>query len=273
MKKTNKLIAFLAAFAACIGLDAAAAGLAQSCADIRAANPSAGDGDYIIGPNGNVFTVYCNDMAGTPAEYLTLPNTGPTTNYSKWGREILAFPSGNVFTWYTRIRIDPATLLVNVGDQTFSTSSGFDCCIGPTPIVSMPYANASSCAGGIDDGSANVDLTGLPFAVNDTFTVRGFGPIGSVNGVYGFNDFDSVTVTNAQVVNLTGGGFCGGVGPSENGGSFNAFGGFDLQLAFLGSAIGKETCKHGGWTAFGVFKNQGDCVSFFASKGRNGPAM
>jgi hypothetical protein len=30
-----------------------------------------------------------------------------------------------------------------------------------------------------------------------------------------------------------------------------------------------DQCKNGGWKTFGVFKNQGDCVSFVASKGRN----
>jgi hypothetical protein len=34
----------------------------------------------------------------------------------------------------------------------------------------------------------------------------------------------------------------------------------------------KDQCKNGGWKAFGVFKNQGDCVSFIASKGKNPPA-
>ncbi len=29
--------------------------------------------------------------------------------------------------------------------------------------------------------------------------------------------------------------------------------------------------KNGGWVAFGVFKNQGDCVSYVATKGKNGP--
>jgi hypothetical protein len=31
-------------------------------------------------------------------------------------------------------------------------------------------------------------------------------------------------------------------------------------------------CKHGGWQSFGVFKNQGDCVSYFATGGKNLPA-
>jgi hypothetical protein len=34
----------------------------------------------------------------------------------------------------------------------------------------------------------------------------------------------------------------------------------------------KEECKHGGWKSFGVFKNQGDCVSFVATGGKNPPA-
>jgi hypothetical protein len=32
-------------------------------------------------------------------------------------------------------------------------------------------------------------------------------------------------------------------------------------------------CKNGGWRTFGgVFKNQGDCVSFVASQGKNPPS-
>jgi hypothetical protein len=30
----------------------------------------------------------------------------------------------------------------------------------------------------------------------------------------------------------------------------------------------KEQCKNGGWRTFGVFKNQGDCVSFVATDRR-----
>jgi hypothetical protein len=31
----------------------------------------------------------------------------------------------------------------------------------------------------------------------------------------------------------------------------------------------KDQCKNGGWRSYGVFKNQGDCVSFVATKGKN----
>ena len=42
--------------------------------------------------------------------------------------------------------------------------------------------------------------------------------------------------------------------------------------------IGSEPCKQGGWktltdSAGNPFKNQGDCVSYFATAGRNGGAV
>lgn len=33
----------------------------------------------------------------------------------------------------------------------------------------------------------------------------------------------------------------------------------------------KDQCKNGGWENYGVFKNQGDCVSFVATDGKNQP--
>jgi hypothetical protein len=39
-----------------------------------------------------------------------------------------------------------------------------------------------------------------------------------------------------------------------------------------GPPITKADCKNSGWKAFDVFKNQGDCVSFVATGGRNQPS-
>jgi hypothetical protein len=33
----------------------------------------------------------------------------------------------------------------------------------------------------------------------------------------------------------------------------------------------KNQCKNGSWQTYGVFKNQGDCVSYVATHGKNGP--
>jgi hypothetical protein len=37
------------------------------------------------------------------------------------------------------------------------------------------------------------------------------------------------------------------------------------------SPTSKDQCKHGGWTDYPQFKNQGDCVSYVATKGKNPP--
>jgi|CXWL01.1.fsa_nt_gi hypothetical protein len=34
-----------------------------------------------------------------------------------------------------------------------------------------------------------------------------------------------------------------------------------------------DQCKQGGWEQYGVFKNQGDCVSYVVTEGRNPPAL
>jgi hypothetical protein len=36
--------------------------------------------------------------------------------------------------------------------------------------------------------------------------------------------------------------------------------------------ISKDQCKNGGWQGHGIFQNQGDCVSFVATGGRNQPS-
>ena len=44
------------------------------------------------------------------------------------------------------------------------------------------------------------------------------------------------------------------------------------QLSVTCAPLSKAECKDGGWQSFGVFRNQGDCVSYVATGGRNGPA-
>ena len=38
-----------------------------------------------------------------------------------------------------------------------------------------------------------------------------------------------------------------------------------------GKPTSKEQCKNGGWRTYGVFKNQGGCVSYVATGGKNPP--
>ena len=46
---------------------------------------------------------------------------------------------------------------------------------------------------------------------------------------------------------------------------------FVTKIASLPTSI--DECKNGGWKTFGVLKNQGDCVSFVATKGKNPPSL
>jgi hypothetical protein len=60
---------------------------------------------------------------------------------------------------------------------------------------------------------------------------------------------------------------CSAPGPL-NQGPFRVFGDIIVTAALPAS---KEQCKNGLWRDFGVFKNQGDCVGFVATGGRNPP--
>jgi hypothetical protein len=208
---------------------AASVGPVQSCADVHASSPSAPDGDYTIYPNHQQIPVYCKDMATAPKEYLTLAKTGSfpatapfgsnsnpgvTVNYSSWQHN---GPINWDVTLYSKVRLNPATLKVDTSDPTFSQVHTYQ----PSAAVHAAWATNESC--GFDEGlgangfssNSNVDLTGTPFAVNDTFVDRGC-----------CGNFSQATFsTNNQVVVLSSRGNCGGL--SASGDPF-------LQLKYIG---------------------------------------
>ena len=212
-----------------------------SCQDILNCAPDADDGEYTIYANGNVFDVYCHDMAGTPKEYLTLMKTGGDFNFSQYtaggATPGYPFPRESVCTNYYKIRIDPETLLIDIGDRTFSSTTGFlwhsETSRGQIhPVYSMPYANAYDCVSYYSStGIANIDLSGTPFFIADDFAPYDWCPAGSAT-------FSS----NNQVVDLTGGGYCGGNGPTPYDGiSFShSPGNFRLNLGYIGSTADSD---------------------------------
>jgi hypothetical protein len=183
-------------------------GLPTSCQQVRTANPSAGDGEYTLylsptAPFGKA-TIYCRMSGGTPKEYLSLVKTGGSNNYSRipasWG-----YPGPtDVVTHFTKVRLNPATLTVIIDDFTFSTTTGGNA--GPSKAT---YGVAQGCGGSDPSarGAANIDLTGTPFRVNDTFA--------SIPGVSWEGDGAAAFSSKDQVVNLTGGGICGGFFPTK----------------------------------------------------------
>lgn len=176
----------------------------QSCQEIKSAQPQAMDGEYILhfmGDAARPWRAWCHDMAGTPTEYLPIPENGLHSNFSQYTAGGAALGT-SVRTVFSRLRIDPVTLKVVTSDQRFARSTGALSHNGQANISTMPYATAMSCDWG-DSGRANIDLRGTPFKVaSDSFVASGFSQRGAAS--YSFVD---------QVVSITGGGYCGWMAP------------------------------------------------------------
>jgi hypothetical protein len=204
--------------------DAGASPFPATCQDIAEASPGAADSEqtlYLDHDPARPWTAYCHDLAGAPAEYLPLVETGPAHNYAQYTAGG-AIKGSNVRTAYTRLRIDPRTRFVNIADQRFSSSTGM--LMGPSdvPVTSMPYGVATNCGG--KSGRGNIDLRGTRFAVTpDDFTLGGYLAHG-----------DAVYASSNQVVELQGGGYCGWLVPLPGlNAPFNQNGDFQLSLAYL----------------------------------------
>lgn len=195
----------------------------SSCGDIRRHLVKAPDGDYLIYNNGNLFTVYCDDMSSNmPREYIDLVKTGYGENFSQYTAGG-ASPGTNVRTTFKKLRINPASLTVDIGDLTFASSTGSLEHSGSVKVTSMPYGVAMSCtAPQAPNGTGNIDLRYTPFQVNSAFTVGGSSAKGSATVAQG-----------KQLVNLAGGGYCGWIAPAP--GLYNPFnprpGMYDLKLS------------------------------------------
>jgi hypothetical protein len=170
-----------------------------SCQEIHDAFPAAPDGDYLLSNAGRVFEVYCDGMDSSPLEYLTLWDSDE--NYAQFTAGG-ASPGTNVRTLYSRVRLLPDTWQIDIADQRYASSTGS---IGQEPdaVTSMPYGVAVDCVShGSATGLARIDLRATPFRVSDTFVQCGYAAGGSVT----FSEED-------QVVDLTGGGYCGWTQP------------------------------------------------------------
>lgn len=209
-----------------------------SCQAIHNKLPLAPDGNYVIHNGGNLFTVFCYDMRKDPREYINLGATATGENFSQYTAGG-ASPGTSVRTTFTKLRVDPATLTVDIGDLTFATSTGSLRHSGSTLVTSMPYGVAMSCvAPRSANGVGNIDLQNTPFQVNNAFSVGGSSGTGS-----------ATVSANNQVVDLAGGGFCGWITPSPA--MFNPFnpsaGDYHLTLSCASKPVSPslhEVCVH-----------------------------
>jgi hypothetical protein len=208
----------------------------SSCGDIHRHLVKAPDGDYLLYNSGNLFTVFCDDMSSNmPREYIDLVKTGYGANFSQYTAGG-ASPGTSVRTSFARLRVNPNSLTVDIGDLTFARSAGSLMHSGSVKVTSMPYGVAMSCtAPQAPNGTGNIDLRYTPFQVSNTFTVGGSSAKGSA----------TVTRDN-QVVALNGGGYCGWIAPSHSPQLYNPFnpkpGMYDLKLS---CASGRMTTAPG----------------------------
>ncbi len=107
----------------------------------------------------------------------------------------------------------------------------------------------------------------LTSSVLNTYTanvpVRG----GDLLGFWAGNDASCLThTTSSGDLNPSNPGAQPAVGSTVNAPPFP---GYLLNISATLVPLGKADCMKGGWQSYGVFKNQGDCVSFVATGGSN----
>ncbi|OJT18974.1 hypothetical protein BO221_36235 [Archangium sp. Cb G35] len=163
---------------------------ANSCANLMAAGQPMGRYYtlYVGGDLRKPFAAWCDTDGDT---WLNL-QTGPGRNFSQY----LSVEGTSVTTTWSRVRLDPVAMTLDMNDIQFATNTG------GIPSWNKYYA-AYGEAGDCDTlsssmGKSNVDLSGTPFAVTATWATTGYQATGG-----------STISANGQVVNATGGGRCG----------------------------------------------------------------
>jgi len=189
-----------------------------TCGEYLIANPGSVDGEYTLYVGNDVdkpWDAYCHNMAGTPVEYLSLINTGGAYNYGEY-----IDVGCVVVTHYTRVRLNPVTIIVDTADQLFSSSTG-NCMHGTISVTSISYGAAMRCGAALATG--NADLVGTDFKIIDPYCFTNTGPGWFAN----FSAGD-------QVVDFSADGACGWTQPCPSSyNPMNAGGGEYLELEYI----------------------------------------
>ncbi|HEX4455591.1 MAG TPA: hypothetical protein VH143_32245 [Kofleriaceae bacterium] len=191
----------------------------QNCGQVVGLTNDSNATLYVGGSATKPWTAYCHDGL----EYLPVSST---TNYGEYAAGVKS-PGSDVRTEYGKLRIDPATLEIDVCDQAFGSSSGslsHDPANNNPPIIvsSMPLGVAMDCkGGGSTTAGAGIDLSGTPFVATSGWQDGG-------------NSADGATAKTGRVVTITGGGDCGWDAPAGSPGNpFNTFSNSKLvQLSY-----------------------------------------
>lgn len=189
----------------------------RTCQDIVDYVPDIKDGEYTLYINSEAtlrWKVYCADMHGTPREYLPLEQVGSGANTSMYSTGT----GTDVVTEYQRVRIDPNTLIVDIGDMTFATSTG-SLLYKSTTVTSMPFGVAMTC-GGV--AAANLNLRGTAFRLDSAFPS------------FGTNTMPTSTLAaDRKALDMTVKGDCGWMAPTKDTNPTSDAEQFVLRLAFF----------------------------------------
>lgn len=200
--------------------------LPVGCADQQQVYQQNTDQDYTVFIDQDLtksYTLYCRDMAAgnTPLDYLSLGTQNNTQSVVDYRDSQQSPDSGSKLdglqtTTFTRVRIDPTTLILNPNDVTYATSTGYlirdgvrNDAAGTPPSITL--GAASQCNPTSDhEASATIDLSYTPFLFNTaatSFTSSGWDQ--RVVGTFTpSSDLKSYTVTSGK-------GFCSDTRPNQ----------------------------------------------------------
>jgi hypothetical protein len=171
----------------------------------------------------------------------------------------------------------PADPPLTIGAATFSGGLIMTAVEGLLPDQSTVYGTADFCAGcassititfstPVDDFSAEV-LNGTTATVSYTVAANLGDSVTKLLGNDLATGADTFTLPDAAITSVT----ITRTEPTRFWDFFIDNVSFTVPTPNNPFPTSKSECKNGGWQSFRVFKNQGDCVSYVATEGRNLP--
>jgi hypothetical protein len=166
--------------------------------------------------------------------------------------------------------------------QDYAIGSGTTFFVGST---SFDFEVVSGPSGENATGSGTATVNGRPLTVTEATCLSVTGNTATIAGRLAPNSSNWLFVLVTVVDNSPGGvdTFAATVGIGT---AFTSDPGCSRPVPLVGAPLvtgdivvhdaqpfptSKDQCKNGGWRTYGVFKNQGDCVSFVASGGKSPP--
>lgn len=195
---------------------------------------------------------------GTPPGVFITPSAGDSTTITGW-----TVASGNVDyigTYWAASdgnrSLDLNGVTPGAVSQSFTTVAGHSYTV-KFDLAGNPDGNFWSPA----VKTLNVDAGGVPTSYS--FDTTGHSTATAATMGWTQKTFNFTATGTSTTLTFT----------STTGGAFPWFGpALDNVSVSTDAPTNKDQCKNDGWKEYGVFKNQGDCVSFVATKGKNLPS-